>query len=155
MSGLGRALAAIAQRPQSWEDDDSDFSGDFTDDLLTEDSALEQARDEWLGTAGAVADTLAKVCDTEAGWQPVDVFALTGSGDATDAVALDTLATHQLLSIVMLGTDAQALPALHALRERMALELRDDIRIRADELLDAQERLQRNARDEWEMERAA
>lgn len=154
MSGLGHALAAM-QRPQSWEDDDHDFSGDFNDDLLTEDGALEQARDEWLGTSAHVADWLAKETDNDAGWQPIDVFALCGSGNAEDAVATDALTIGQLLAIVMLGDAASVVRATFALRDRVALGLRDDIRGRADELLDAQERLQRNARDEWEMERAA
>lgn len=161
MSGLGRFLAdqqrradASMRRAQLAWDNRAPDEDDEDDDLLTPDQALGQARDEWLGTPAHVADWLAKEADTPEGWEPVDVFKLCGSGDPVDAVNTDALTIGQLLAIVMLGDARDTMRATFALRERVAELMRDEIRGRADELLDAQEDKRRRERDEWLLDRA-
>lgn len=159
MSGLGRTLAGLELRSaramsaaQAHYDNLSPPEPD-DDDLLTDDQALEQARAETLSAGASVADALAKLCDVPAGWEPVDVFALCGSGDPVDAVDVATLQLHQLLAIVMTGEDKATMRALRELRDRLARELRDDIRGRADDLLAAQQADIDDSRDEWLMDR--
>jgi hypothetical protein len=159
MSGLKRAIAdlelrnAATMRGAQLAYDNLAPGDDFDDDWLTEDQALDQARDETLSATAWVADLLAKLTDTPPGWEPVDVFALCGSGDPLDAVAVETLAVHQLLAIVMIGADKPAMTALRELRERLARELRDDIHDRANELLAEQAREQQRQREGWEADR--
>lgn len=145
MSGLGRLIAeqqlrsdaAMRAAQEAWDNMAPPEPDD--DDLLTEADALEQARDETLSASAWVADALAKLTDTPEGWEPVDVYALVSDEDnPLDCVTVETLAVHQLLAIVMVGADKPAMTALRELRERLARELRDDIRGRADELLDEQ-----------------
>lgn len=161
MSGLGRFLAdqqrradASMLRAQLAWDNRAPDEDDEDDELLTPDQALDQARDEWLGTPAHVADWLAKETDTPEGWEPVDVFKLCGSGDPVDDVATDALTIGQLLAIVMIGADKPAMTALRELRERVARELANDIADRARALLDEQERERERNRDEWLLDRA-
>ena len=143
MSGLGRLIAEQQMRSDAtmraaqerWDNMAPPEPDD--DDLLTEADALELARDETLSASAWVADALAKLTDTPEGWESVDVPALVSDGPL-DCVTVETLAVHQLLAVVMVGADAPAMVALRELRERLARELRDDIRGRADELLDEQ-----------------
>lgn len=157
MSGLGRLLAdqqlrtdATMLRAQlAW--DDRSPEDDEDDDALTEDQALNEARDELLATPEVVADALSAAIGYSR--EPVDVFALSGSGDPLDAVAVETLTTAQLLAVVMVGDSKRAMAALYELRERMAFHLRDDIKRRADDLLAERAYNDRRMRDDAAMDR--
>lgn len=146
MSGLGRAFAAAQARFDDMAPPELD-----DDDALTEDQALEQARDELLATPEVVADALSAAIGYSR--ESVGVFALSGSGDPLDAVAVETLTTAQLLAVVMVGHGAFQTQALGELQERLAFHLRDDIKQRAMDKRVDQEREWLRMRDDAAMDR--
>lgn len=127
-----RNAAAMRSAQASYETPTDVFEDE---DALTEDMELEQARDEILSSGAWVADTLAKLTDSDAGWQSFDVFA-----DDGESRLPAELTAAQLLAVVLLGFDRDAIAARYELRDRLASVLRADIRERADDLLREQAR---------------
>lgn len=126
---------------------------EWDDDVLTEEQALDLARDESLSCGAGVADALAVICDpiqaltkqTPVGWpgrECIDVPSL-----CKPEYDNYKRPAYELLAVVMLGDDKSALRALRSLREQVAGAMADQIKQRSAELLraDAQSREQEPA----------
>lgn len=101
---------------------------DFDPDELDANTARDMARDQLCTTSAGVADWLAKVCDTDAGWTAV-------STEQVDEADIHGAPAHILLALILTGTNEQAQAARHELRRAFIKASRSDIDDRAAELL--------------------
>jgi hypothetical protein len=127
-----------ASEPAAFFDEDE---LDFPE--MTEEQAEEQAREELLSTPAAVADALAVIVDPE--WSPTSHPREFPGRSVHDVAALcyrlnecitnpSSLQTHELLAVAICGDSINALDALDELCDRIAHELRDEIKSRAAEI---------------------
>lgn len=106
---------------------------EWDDERLTDDEAQGEAEDQILSTSASVADCLAKLCDTPAGWLPVDVSTLTIGG----RFMAGGQPAHVLLAVLLNGPNRDIYRAALALRDMLRRELADEIRDRKAEVIAA------------------
>lgn len=130
MSGLGRQIASIVQRPDSWEYDDT-WEGDA--DLMTEDDAREQADDELMFDPGVLRDAINEICGRK-DKSPTLAELQSTSWDHADET------TGRLLVFMFHGSLDNRVMATTELRDRIRAHLDSEIKQLAKDKLDAQQR---------------